>query len=316
MNVFKKIYKEIKKYDTIVIARHIGPDHDDLGSSLGLKDIILNTFPKKKVFAVGTPANRHRYIGIPDEFNDSMYSNSLLIVLDTPDKKRIDGVDITKFEKVIKIDHHPFIERYADIELIDDSSSSASQLVIELVYNTRLKLNKDAACKLYLGIVGDTDRFLHSYTTDKTFDLVSWLIKKTNIDFTSLYEPMYLKSLKEVKFQSYVVSNLTVTENGFGYIKIDQDVLDSMDVDAATATNVVNSLNNIYELYVWAIFAYDKNNDYIRVSIRSRGPIINEVASHFNGGGHIYASGARIANFEVADEFIKELDEVCGKYEK
>ena len=316
MNVFKKIYKEIKKYDTIVIARHIGPDPDALGSSLGLKDIILNTFPKKKVFAIGTPANRHRYIGIPDEFNDSLYDNSLLIVLDTPDKKRIDGVDITKFEKVIKIDHHPFIERYADIELIDDSSSSASQLVIELVYNTRLKLNKDAACKLYLGIVGDTDRFLHSYTTDKTFDLVSWLIKKTNIDFTSLYEPMYLKSLKEVKFQSYVVSNLTVTENGFGYIKIDQDVLDSMDVDAATATNVVNSLNNIYELYVWAIFAYDKNNDYIRVSIRSRGPIINEVASHFNGGGHIYASGARIANFEVADEFIKELDEVCGKYEK
>lgn len=316
MNIFKKIYKEIKKYNTIVIARHIGPDPDALGSSLGLKDIILNTFPKKKVFAVGTPANRHRYIGIPDEFNDSMYSNSLLIVLDTPDKKRIDGVDITKFKKVIKIDHHPFIEKYADIELIDDSSSSASQLVIELVYNTRLKLNKDAACKLYLGIVGDTDRFLHSYTTDKTFDLVSWLIKKTNIDFTSLYEPMYLKSLKEVKFQSYVVSNLTVTENGFGYIKIDQDVLDSMDVDAATATNVVNSLNNIYELYVWAIFAYDKNNDYIRVSIRSRGPIINEVASHFNGGGHIYASGARIANFEVADEFIKELDEVCSKYEK
>lgn len=316
MNIFKKIYKEIKKYNTIVIARHIGPDPDALGSSLGLKDIILNTFPKKKVFAVGTPANRHRYIGIPDEFNDSMYSNSLLIVLDTPDKKRIDGVDITKFEKVIKIDHHPFIEKYADIELIDDSSSSASQLVIELVYNTRLKLNKDAACKLYLGIVGDTDRFLHSYTTAKTFDLVSWLIKKTNIDFTSLYEPMYLKSLKEVKFQSYVVSNLTVTENGFGYIKIDQDVLDSMDVDAATATNVVNSLNNIYELYVWAIFAYDKNNDYIRVSIRSRGPIINEVASHFNGGGHIYASGARIANFEVADEFIKELDEVCSKYEK
>ena len=316
MNIFKKIYKEIKKYDTIVIARHIGPDPDALGSSLGLKDIIVNTFPKKKVFAVGTPANRHRYIGIPDEFDDILYNNSLLIVLDTPDKKRIDGVDVTKFQKVIKIDHHPFIEKFADIELIDDSSSSASQLIIELSFNTKLKLNKEAACKLYLGIVGDTERFLHSYTTTKTFDLVSWLIKKTKIDFTSLYEPMYLKSLKEVKFQSYVASNLTITENGFGYIKIDQDTLDNMNVDAATATNIVNSLNYINELYVWAIFAYDKNNDNIRVSIRSRGPIINEVASHFNGGGHIYASGARIASFDIADEFIKELDLVCSKYKE
>ena len=142
MNTFKQIYKLIKKYNKIVIARHVGADPDALGSTLGLKEVILNTFPNKNVYVVGTPAAKHKYIGILDKFTDDMYDNSLLIVLDTPNASRIDGVDISRFERKIKIDHHPFIEKYADIELIDDTSSSASQLVTELIYNTKIKLNR------------------------------------------------------------------------------------------------------------------------------------------------------------------------------
>ena len=62
MNVYKKIYKEIKKHKKIVIARHIGPDPDALGSSIGLKESIINTFPNKEVYVVGTPAAKHKYI--------------------------------------------------------------------------------------------------------------------------------------------------------------------------------------------------------------------------------------------------------------
>ena len=100
MNKFKQIYKQIKKYNKIVIARHIGADPDALGSALGLKEAILNTFPTKEVYAIGTPAARHRYIGSLDKFTDDMYQNSLLIVLDTPILKRIDGVDVSKFKYV------------------------------------------------------------------------------------------------------------------------------------------------------------------------------------------------------------------------
>ena len=313
MNKFKHIYKMIKKYDTIVLARHVGADPDALGSTLGLKEIILNTFNDKKVYAIGTPANRHKYIGTLDEFNGDTKS-ALLIVLDTPNKSRIDGASPNDYGACIKIDHHPFIEDFGGIEFVDDTASSASQLVIELVFNTKLKINKEAASKLYIGVVGDTNRFLYSYTTTKTFDLVSKMIKITNLDFTNLYENMYLKSLKEVKYQGYVITNMNVTDNGLGYIKLNQDLLDELDIDVATATNAVNGLNYIDELYVWVIFAYDKINDYIRVSIRSRGPIINEVASHFNGGGHMYASGARIKDFDVADRVIEELDLVCFNY--
>ena len=53
MNIYKQIFKVIKKYDTIVIARHIGADPDALGSQFALKEIILKTFPNKKEYVVG-----------------------------------------------------------------------------------------------------------------------------------------------------------------------------------------------------------------------------------------------------------------------
>ena len=316
MNIFKQIYKQIKKYNKIVIARHIGADPDALGSTLGLKEAILNTFPNKQVYVVGTPAAKHKYIGSLDKFTEDMYDKSLLIVLDTPNLIRIDGVDVSKFEYKIKIDHHPFMEKFADIELIDETSSSASQLVAELIKNTKLNINKSAAEKLFIGIVGDTNRFLYYYTTHKTFDLVSYMVKETNLDFTNLYENMYLKSLHDLRFQSYVINNLILTDNGFGYIKLDQDILDEFGIDVSTATNVVNGLTYIDGMYAWAIFAYDKANDYIRGSIRSRGPIINDIATKYNGGGHIYASGVRVKDFDVADLLINDLDDICKNYKE
>jgi len=316
MNLFKQIYKQIKKYNKIVIARHVGADPDALGSTLGLKEAILNTFPNKQVYVVGAPAAKHKYIGVLDKFNDGMYENSLLIVLDTPNISRIDGVDVSKFEYKIKIDHHPFIEKFADIELIDETSSSASQLVAELIYNTKLKLNKEAAEKIFIGIVGDTNRFMYYYTTPKTFDLVSYIVSETNLDFTKLYENMYLKSLHDLRFQSYIINNLNLTPEGFGYIKLEQNILDEYGIDASTATNVVNGLTYIEDMYAWAIFAYDKANDNIRGSIRSRGPVINDVAAKYNGGGHIYASGVRVKDFDTIDLLINDLNEVCKEYKE
>jgi phosphoesterase RecJ-like protein len=312
---YKEILKQIKKYNTIVIARHVGADPDALASQIALKDIIVNNFPLKKVYVVGMPASRFKYLGTLDKLTDEMYENSLLIVTDTPDKKRVDGVDTTRFSKTIKIDHHPFVEKYCDIECINDKASSASQIIIDFAFSMKLKITKEAAEKLYIGIVADTNRFLFSYTTPNTFDLVSKLIKETDINFTSLYDNLYLRSLKELKFQSYIINNMIVTENKFGYIKLTDDVLKKFDVDAATAGNMVNNFNYIEDFVSWAVFTEDKNNDFIRGSIRSRGPIINDVAAKFGGGGHKLASGVRLKNFEEVDKLVEALDLECNKYE-
>ncbi len=311
---YKKIAKEIKKYNTIVIARHIGPDPDALGSSIGLKELILNNFPKKQVYVVGAPASRFRYLGNVDKLPEIEYNKSLLIVTDTPDTKRIDGVDYIKFAKVIKIDHHPFVEAFADIELIDDKASSASQLIIELAKKNNYKLNIDIASKLYLGVVADTNRFLYEYTSYKTLELVAWLIKKTNLNFTSLYDNLYTKSLKEIVFSGYISLNMNITENGLAYIKLTDDILKKYEVDPSTAGNLIENYNNVDKIKVVAFCSEDKGNNYIKCSIRSKGPIINEIASHYNGGGHIYASGARPKTFAEADKMLEELDNLCRNF--
>ena len=58
----------------------------------------------------------------------------------------------------------------------------------------------------------------------------------------------------------------------------------------------------------------DIKNSLIKISIRSRGPIINKVAEKYNGGGHALASGAKVPSFEEVDMLIKDLDLLCSKY--
>lgn len=315
-NCYKFIYKKIKEYDKIVIARHVGPDPDALASQIALKEIILNTFPNKQVYAVGTPASRFKYLGHLDKFTEDMYENSLLIVVDLANSARLDGPIANKFDFSIKIDHHPFIEQFCKYEWIDDKASSACQMLIELVSNTKLEMTEDSAKKLFIGVVSDTNRFLFAYSTSKTFELISKLIAKYNIDITSLYNDLYLTPLKEVKFQGYIANNLTVTDNGLAYITITTDILEKYNVDEATAGNMVNNFNFINEITVWALFTEDVKNSNIRGSIRSRGPVINKVAERFNGGGHIYASGVRIKSFDEVDLLVQELDDVCQDYHK
>ena len=316
VRLLKDIYRQIRKYDTIVIARHVGPDPDAVGSSVALKEIILNTFPNKKVYVVGCPVSKFRYLGLLDKFSEDMYRNSLLIVTDTPDLKRIDGLNAELFDYKIKIDHHPFIETYADIEWIDENASSASQMIMELVFSTPLKLSLSAAEKLYIGLVADTNRFLFYYTSAKTFELVSKLIKETKLDFTKLYGKLYMRPYKEIEFQSYIASHFVFTKNGFAYVNVTEEILEQYGVDSATSGNMVNEFNYIDEMLAWAVFTVDKNNENIRGSIRSRGPIINEVASRHGGGGHIYASGVRLNSFKEVEALVKDLDEACRNYKE
>ena len=242
-SIFKQILKKIKEYDTIVIARHVGPDPDAIASQLALKDIIEYNFPHKKVYAVGTGVSRFKFLGILDKVDESTLEHALLIITDVPRFDRVDGAYKPRYDFTIKIDHHPCDEVICDLELVDESSSSACQLITELVYKTKLKINKDIASKLYLGIVADSDRFLLSYTSGKTLELSSKLLNDYDLDLMGLYQNLYDRSINERRFEAYIINNLTITENGFGYIKITDDVIKKYEVDSSTASNMVNNLN-------------------------------------------------------------------------
>lgn len=316
-NIYKKIYNKIKKANIIVIARHVGPDPDALGSSLGLKQIIEDNFKEKKVYVIGNPASKFSYLGALDKLPENLDNDkALLIVTDTPDRKRVDGVDPLNFINSIKIDHHPFIEKTCSLEWIDDKASSAAQMILELALNMNLKLTKESSEKLYTGIVADTNRFMFSYTSPKTFELVSKMLKKTNIDITKIYDNLYLRNYKEIKFQGYLSENFKITENKVGYIIINDDILKEYNVDPATPGNMINNFNHINEMLVWLTATEDKDMGSFRISVRSRGPIINETVSNHGGGGHIYASGTRLKTEEEIKELIQDLDKTVKEYKE
>ena len=316
-NIYKKIYNKIKKANIIVIARHVGPDPDALGSSLGLKQIIEDNFKDKKVYVIGNPAAKFNFLGNLDKIPENLNNDeALLIVTDTPDRKRVDGVDPLNFKNSIKIDHHPFIEKTCSIEWIDDKASSACQMILELIFNTKLILSKKASQKLYTGIVADTNRFMFAYTSSKTFNLVGKMLEEANIDITKVYDNLYLRDYKEIKFQGYLSENITITDNGVGYIIIKDEILKQYNVDPATPGNMINNFNHINEIYVWLTATEDKDMGSFRVSVRSRGPIINETVSNHGGGGHIYASGTRLKTIEEIENLIKDLDETVKEYKE
>ncbi len=312
--MYKKIYKAIKKFDTIVIARHVGVDPDAMGSQVALRDAIKLSFPDKNVLAVGNGSNKFTYLGKLDKTEDIKFDESLLIVLDTPDKRRVDFFEVDQFKYKIKIDHHPFVEEFCDIEYIDDSASSTCQLIIEMLYKTKLKRNKQIIEKLFLGLVSDTNRFLFNNSTDSTFTIVGKIMNEYNLDITELYQDLYMRPISEVRLQGYISQNMHVTDNGVGYIKITNDILNKFEADAASAGNMINNFNYIEEVLVWLAISEDMKNDVIKINIRSRGPEIKEVAESYNGGGHRYACGVKVAAMEEADLLINDLDFLCEKY--
>ena len=312
--MYKEIYKAIKKYDEIVIARHTGADIDALGSQLAMQEIIKETFPEKKVYVIGAYSSKFKFVGQLDREEDLKLENPLLIVLDTPKTSRIDTLDLSKYSFKIKIDHHPLEEKFGDIELVNDKSSSACEVVIDLCNNTNLKMNKIAAERLFMGIVSDTNRFMYPSTSYETMNKAAKLIEEYGVNPPELYEKMYLRDLVELRFEGYMLQNLKVTKNKVAYIKITDEIQKEFNVDAATPGNMIGSLSYINDFIVWVTFSEDKKQNLVRVSIRSRGPVINTIAMQYNGGGHKLASGVRLPDFTLSDALIDDLDKLCKEY--
>ncbi len=312
----RAIARRIKEYQTIVIARHVGPDPDAIASQIAFRDAIKLRYPSKEVYAVGAPVTKFKYFGKLDKVDEKKLKDALLFVLDCPNISRIDSADASMYKEVIKIDHHPFEDKMGNIEWIDEHASSTCEMITEFLISTRFRANKSIAENLFLGVVADSDRFMFTSPGGKTLELMSILVKNSKINIREIYPRLLLRPLNEVKFQSYITEHMKVTANGFGSLKIDNKTITKYKVDAGTASSLVNNFNNIEEIICWALVSYDEKNKIYKVNIRSRGPIINEVAAKYNGGGHAHASGARITKASEVDKLFKDLDAVCKEYKK
>lgn len=309
-----KVLELIKKYKRIIIARHIGADPDALGSTFALKKIINYNFPEKEVHVAGAPVSKFKFFGSHDKITDDMYEDALLIALDIPDIKRLDGVNYSKFKDVIKIDHHPEIDKFSDVEIVDINASSASELIARWCYECNLKMPKEAAENIFMGIITDTNRFLFGANKKETYEIVLDLIEKEHIKPNVLYEMIYKRTMEEVRLEGFISLNMKVTKNGLGYVKITKDDLKGFNLDSASVGSIMNNYNFVHGLICWVVFSEDVKNNVIRTSARSRGVKINKLFEQYNGGGHVYACGAKLNDFKEADEVIEKLDKLCEEY--
>ncbi len=103
-------------------------------------------------------------------------------------------------------------------------------------------------------------------------------------------------------------------ESGLCAIKLTKELLDEYQVSADETGQLVNVLGDVKGIKAWVFFI--EEDDLIRVRLRSKGPVINEIAAKYNGGGHPLASGATVYSWEEADAVIHDLDITCKNYRK
>ncbi len=312
--MYKKIIKIIKKYDKIVLARHISPDPDAIASQIALRDSIKLTFPNKEVYAVGAGVHKFKYLGALDKPDLSTLTNSLLIVLDVPNFYRVDGINGLEYDAILKIDHHPAEDIVGDVDWTDSTKSSTCEMIAELLLYSPLAMDTKIAEDLYIGMVFDSDRFLLPNTSVETLKTAYELVKTSNINFVNLYDNLYERSINEEKFRAYLINNIEITENRFGFIFVPSEDLKKFNVEPTSVSNQVNDFYFIKELMCWMFVVYDERNDIYKANIRSRGPVINEVVAQYNGGGHKFASGCRTSDYKVIEALAKDLDATCKTY--
>ncbi|MEF9937507.1 MAG: bifunctional oligoribonuclease/PAP phosphatase NrnA [Carnobacterium sp.] len=312
--VFDQILNEIKHYKTIIVHRHKRPDPDALGSQGGLVEILKASFPDKQILKAGGPVEGLQFLSEMDTVTAEDYKNALVIVTDTANSPRISGDDYTLGEKLIKIDHHPNDEPYGDIFFVNTKASSCSEIIVDFYdyHKAELKLTDEGARLLYAGIVGDTGRFLYPATTSHTLQVAAELMTY-NFSATDLNNELNVMSPAVALLSGYVLQNIEVNELGVGRVILTKECLAEFGVADSETAAVVSLPGSIEGVLLWGIFV-EQPEGYFRCRLRSKGPVINEIAKRHHGGGHPLASGANAKDLAEVAEIMSEFDEAAKNW--
>lgn len=307
--------EKIEEFDRIIIFRHESPDYDAKGSQFGLAYWLRHNFPKKEIFTLGytnVTLGRGLYPK-PDNLSDEELKSKdfLAIVVDTANSSRVSDKRYKMAKYVVKIDHHPKIEQYGDLNIVTTKAAAASELIYKIVTHPIFKgysLEKDSAKFLYSGLVGDTGRFQNSSTTPYSLYAGSKLLEFGFDVQNEVYMGLYGKSINDFKIMKKIFDNYKVSPKGVAYYHLDKDELKELNLDSDQVKIYLYLFSYCEEVKIWVSFAEDTRTNDWRASIRSRDIVINGVAAKYNGGGHKVASGARPKTYEDTLKLIIDLD--------
>lgn len=304
----KKLHKLISAAASIAIIGHTKPDGDCIGSILGLYNYINTNYKDKKVdaFAEAFPSSFKILSGarkVKHEPLDTCYD--LTISVDAADTDR-HGKFAPVFRNAITtftIDHHVSNTGFGDICCIDGDSSSACEVICELI--DLEKLTPEIAECLYLGIVHDTGVFKYSSTSRRTMELAGILIENGARPNIVIDETFYKKSYKQNLLMARTVLESELYAGGkiiSGYIS--KQIFKQFKATSMDTEGIVEQLRLTDGVEV-AIFIYQVARKSYKFSLRSKNYVdVSVIATEFGGGGHVHAAG-----FEIEGD----VDDILGK---
>jgi len=300
MDTVNKIAEKIKESKNIVICHHVAPDGDCLGSALALREMISQIDSVERIDAVITGQIPEIYKFLPDiellkKANDTtLYKNyDLAITVDCACKDRLgDALELFKHaKKSINIDHHISNEGFANIDLINPKASATGEVLFSLMQPLQAKLTKNIATNLYTAILTDTGGFKFENTKPKTFKICAELIE-AGADPVEIYKNCYeSKPIAMVRLHARTIDNaIFLEDNKIVYTTITRKLLEELNANDDHIDGITEALRQINTVQVALVFK-ETTRGTTKVSFRSNGLDVCEIASFFGGGGHKLASG-------------------------
>ena len=299
MKILNEIKEKLMNSGKTALVCHQNPDGDTLGSAFALSEALDMLGKDNDVCCADTLPDKYSFmdgVSICNEMVPEKYD--LIVFLDCAEPKLagslIDGLDLNG-SFTINMDHHGTNLKYADINYVDNSSSSTAEIVQDLIKIIGVKLTKSIAGHLYVGIVTDTGQFAYSYTSARTHEHAAYLLE-CGVDFSRLHKILFNRMpLNKLLLTKQMLQNLEIYEGG----KIAVSLLSTQDFKESGALpedsdSLVNMILNINGVKAAALIR-QFDTKLFKISLRSDDDTdISIAAKLLGGGGHKQASGATI----------------------
>jgi|694.fasta_scaffold24564_3 phosphoesterase RecJ-like protein len=299
------LIQQIEQFNTIMIIGHRYPDGDCYGTQVGLKELIVTRYPKKKVFVVGSGfAPAFDILGKPDVIEDHLFQGSLAICVDTSDMERLEDPRHRLAAQRFKLDHHIDSYPFQGDAWVNTHAIAAAEMVTTLAYSERWAMTQKAAWALAMGIITDSNRFLYDLVTEKTFHLMAYLLQ-SGIQLNDIYTRIYKNQLSSFPVKQFVYTNTKQDARGILYCVFTQADLARLGLTPIQAVGQVNLLAQIEGFPIWFMAA--EGDQQVHVEIRSSNVEVQSLALRYGGGGHLKASGFRLPSLEHIPTMINQI---------
>ncbi len=298
--ILRRIAEEIRKGRSFLISTHQNPEGDAIGSvlalglalkSLGKDALILTQDPVPEVLAFLPGAGEIVHQAPVNRGFD------IALAVDCGDRPRL-GEEFSKVQgigKIINIDHHVSNGFFGDLNLIDPNSSSAAEIIYDLIQALPAPFTREVAENIYTGLLTDTGSFHYSNTSPKTFSVARACLL-AGVDPWEVSQKIYdTQPLPRLRLLPRVLDTLELLENGrVSSMVVTQQMLEETVATVAMTEDFINFARSVQGVEVALLFREVTPRKY-RVSMRSRGGVdVARIAGQFQGGGHPAASGCTV----------------------